>query len=277
MESSHSRRLRRARLPGRAVRLAATLSALGAIGLVAAPIAEPDPVEEVGKAATEWVKTRMETARLETEWSTQRQLLESMVGGLTERAQTLEAKRDYVQAKTAKDREELAAFDAANKAAIADLQVTEEKLKAMSDRLKQLRPALPPRLSAALEMPFRSLSADGLNASERMQLCMTVLNRCTQFNRSITCEEEILDLGDGKAPRLLEVVYWGLGYGYALDRASDAAWLGSPGPQGWRWESRPDAAKPVARLIAIYHEKSDPDFVTVPARVVHVTAESSAR
>ena len=77
--------------------------------------AESTSLETVEKSAGDWLKVRAETARLETEWSTQRQLLDSMAHGLEERATTLETRRDFLRAKTTKDREELANLEASNK------------------------------------------------------------------------------------------------------------------------------------------------------------------
>lgn len=237
--------------------------------------AGPDPIETVEKAAADWVRTRAETARLETEWSSQQRLLESMVGGFNERAAALETKRDYLLAKTARDREELAALQTANKDSAAALELTDAQLKAMGARLLQLRSSLPPRLALALELPYRSLAGTELSVGERMQLVMTVLNRCTQFNRTITSEEELLTVDSGKGAQLLEVIYWGLSHGYALDRPAGKAWFGSPGPQGWQWEPLPDGAGQVAKLMAIYQGKAEPAFVEVPARVKNQSAEAS--
>ena len=239
--------------------------------------AEPTALESVEKAAGEWVKVRAETARLETEWETTRPLLESTVSGLQERAQALEAKRDFLKAKTAKDREELATLEAANKASAAALQSVGAQLKAMNARLFELRASLPPRLSEALEMAYKSLAAPDVTVSERMQLTMTVLNRCIQFNRSITCEDEILTLGEGKNAQQLEVIYWGLSYGYVLDRPARQVWFGSPGPERWRWEPVPDAFDQVARLVTIYRGKAEPEFVEVPARLRIHSVESAKK
>ena len=243
---------------------------LGAVTLHA----ETNPIESVEKAAGDWVKVRAETSRIQIEWTTQRQLLESTVNGLTERAQTLEAKRDFLQIKTAKDRDEFAKLESANNASAAGMQATEAQLKAMGVRLLQLRPFLPPRLSAALALPYKTLAETDLKVSERLQATMTVLNRCTQFNRSINFEEELLNPGGDKNAQLLEVIYWGLSHGYALDRAKGGAWFGSPGAAGWQWESVPDGAKPVAALIAIYQSKGEPEFVEVPARLKNAPSDS---
>jgi hypothetical protein len=237
--------------------------------------ATPDSVEAVEKAATEWIKARTETVRLDTDWASQRELLESTVNALNERAQRLEEKKENLKAKTAKERGELEAMRAKNRADHDALQAAEAGLKEMKDKLIQLRPSLPPRLSEALEMSYRSLAGSELGLGERMQLTMTVLNRCAQFNRTITCDEEVLTIEGEPGPRSLEVIYWGLSHGYALDRTGRKAWLGSPGPQGWHWEPHPEAVKQVAELIAVHNDKTEPDFIPVPAKLAHLSTETS--
>ena len=241
--------------------------ALTALYSPAATTPDSPSVENVEQAASQWVKMRIETARIKTEWITERQLLESTIGGLTERAQTLETKGDYLRAKTAKDREELDALDSIDQSALSNLQSIEGRVSTMTTRLLRLRRSLPPRLSAALEMSYRSLTSSDLSVNERMQLNMTIISRCAQFNRTITSEKEVLDVNGGDHPELLEVIYWGMGYGYALNRTTGQAWFGFPGPDGWQWELRPEAVEAVTKLIAIHQDKADPDFVKVPARV----------
>ena len=237
--------------------------------------AEPTSFQSVEKSAAEWVKTRAETVRLETDWASDQVLLKSTIHALQERAQVIEERRDELKAKTAEERDELDALAAKRKAAAAEDAVAEQRLKELSVQLLALRPTLPPRLSDALEMSFRSLAGTELSGSERMQFAMTVLNRCAQFNRSIHYGAEVLTLDAESGPKSLEVIYWGLSHGYALDSAGGKAWLGSPGPEKWQWESRPDAVARVAELIAIHTDKADPAFVTVPAQVKKTFAGST--
>jgi hypothetical protein len=236
-----------------------------------------DPLEPGEKAASEWIKTRLETTRIEGEWAADRPLLESTVNGLKERAQSLEEKRDLLKAKTAKDHEDIEATEAKDKAADDDLKAVETRVAALSGQLAALRPSLPPRLSEALDLSYRSLENAKLAVGERMQLAMTILNRCSLFNRTVTCGEEVLAIDGGTGERSLNVIYWGLSHGYALDSAAGMAWYGSPGPKGWQWEPRPDAARSVARLVAIYNDKADPDFVSVPARLDQQAGEGSGK
>jgi hypothetical protein len=251
--------------PLRRIRLFLLPSLLLAATMSAAP--DADPLAPGEKAASEWIKVRLETTRIEGTWAADRPLLESTVNGLKERAQGLEEKRDLLKAKTAKDRDDSETMEAKNKVAAEDLHAVDARL--------QLRHDLPPRLSEALDMSYRSLGNPSLASGERMQLAMTVLNRCAVFNRTVTSGEEVLTIDGEPNAKSLNVIYWGLSHAYALDRLAGKAWYGSPGPRGWQWEARPDSVQPVTRLIAIYNDKADPDFVSVPATLGQTLADGA--
>jgi hypothetical protein len=238
---------------------------------------DTDPLVPGERAASEWIKTRLETTRIEGEWTTDRPLLESTIGGLKERAQALQEKRDLMTSKTAKNREEIGEMEAKNKAAADDLAAVEARLHALVGQLIALRPSLPPRLSEALDLSYKSLGNEGKATGERMQLAMTVLNRCALFNHTVTCGEEVLTIDGESGAKSLDVIYWGLSHGYALDSVAGKAWYGSPGPHGWQWEASPDSARSVARLIAIYNDKADPDYVSVPGTLGQPGAEGSSK
>jgi len=226
-----------------------------------------DPIKEVGDTASEWVKARAETVRLETAWTQDRALLSSTIAGLKDRADRLQDKRDHLLSSNTDERNEQAALESKLTASRASFQVTETRLQALTEKVLHLRPQLPPRLSEALEMSYRSLAGQTVSPGERMQLVMTVLNRCAQFNQSITQGEDTLTLPGEPGPKSVDVIYWGLSHGYALDRAAGKAWLGTPAAGGWRWEPLTNAAPAVTALLAIRRDESDPRLVNVPARL----------
>jgi hypothetical protein len=240
--------------------------------LAAFPVLAADSIEEVGKAATAWVNTRAETVRIANAWTREQDLLTSTLNGLKERAATLQEKRDHLLAVTAEERAEQATLTAKLAESRENLRVTEARLQTLSDQVIRLRPMLPPRLAEALEMSYRSLASKEASPGERMQWVMTILNRCAQFNHSVTQDDEVLTLAGGPGPKSMEVIYWGLSHGYALDRAAGKAWLGTPGAAGWQWESLDGAAPAVAELLAIRRDQADPRLVTVPARLKAATA-----
>ncbi|HEX2861985.1 MAG TPA: DUF3450 family protein [Lacunisphaera sp.] len=229
--------------------------------------AASDPIREVGKTASEWVNTRAETVRIEKAWTQDRTLLQSTINGLKERASRLQDRRDHLFAATAEERAELAALNAKLGESRETLRLTEARLQVLTEKIARLRPFLPPRLSEALEMSYRSLESQTPSPGERMQLVVTVLNRCAQFNLTITHGEEVLTLPGEAGPKAVDVIYWGLSHGYALDRAAGRAWLGTPGAERWEWESLPDAAPAIAELMAIRLDEADPRLVSIPARL----------
>ena len=231
--------------------------------------AADEAVNKVEKLATEWVRTRTESVRLDTEWSSQRALMESMVEALDQRARVIQEKKAHLESQTAQEREELETLGKKNEFASAGLVSSEARLKETAGNLLALRPFLPPRLSTALDLAYTSLQDDKLSVGDRMLHTMTILNRCMQFNRVITASDEVLTLAGEAAPKSLEVIYWGLSHAYALDRAAGKAWLGAPGAAGWQWEVQPGTAPDIARLLAIATDKSDPDFIVVPAKLSH--------
>jgi hypothetical protein len=226
-----------------------------------------DPIGEVGKTASDWVKARAESVRIENAWTQDRALLTSTITGLKERAARLQDRHDHLLASTAEERAELAALSAKLAESRESLHATEGRLLALTEKVTRLRPFLPPRLSDALEMSYRSLGGKEASPSERMQLVMTVLNRCAQFNLAITHGEEVLTLEGEPGPKAVDVIYWGLSHGYALDRAGGKAWFGTPGTERWQWEPLPGAAPAVADLMAIRLDQADPRLVSIPARL----------
>jgi len=243
--------------------------------LPAARMLAADPVDEVDQLARDWVKLRVENTQIDTAWRSERGLLEATLAAEQERAKSLEDKRDLDRARAAQTREELDGLAAKNRSAAADLKTDEARLKALTAQLLALRPNLPPRLADALALTYRSLATADLPLGERMQLAMNVLNRCAQFDRVVTAGEDVLTLEGESGAKSLDVIYWGLSQGYAIDRSTHQAWLGRPGAGGWRWELAPDAYARVAQLLDIARDRADPAFVVVPAQVTRALPESA--
>lgn len=255
-------------LPALRACLALAIATLGCGTLVAAPAAATTtPVDSVRQSVTEWAKIRTETVRLETNWESERELLNSTLKAQRERVQELANQKKVLESKGTEDRNALAALTAQNAAGEAALNLATDRLRKITAELIKLRPWLPPRLSVALELPYRSLANPALTPGEHMQFVTSILNRCAQFNKTITYGDEPISL-PGESDRLmLEVIYWGASHAYALDRAGGKAYFGSPGAQGWSWEPSPNGTQAFAQLMAIYRDKADPEFVEVPAHV----------
>lgn len=236
-----------------------------------------DSLASADKAAHDWLTLRAETVRLDTEWRTQREVLASLAVTLGERAKLAEEKRDLAKAKAGQEAQDLDDLRAKNRAASDDLKSCDARLQSLSQRLLALRPKLPPRLSDALDLSYRTLGSATAATTERMQVAMNVLNRCAEFDREVSVSKDILTLDGEPADTYFEVIYWGLNRGYAIDRASHKAWLGTPGPERWEWQAKPDAYAAVVKLMAIASDQVEPDWVAVPAAVAGSRATAGDR
>jgi Protein of unknown function (DUF3450) len=236
-----------------------------------APAWRASPLDDVQKTVTEWVRVRAETARIEDDWKWQQMLMQSTLEALQERTRQLEAQRAELEARTAEERRDTDDL-MARRQAMKDAQAqADDHLRLLGERLVRMRAWLPPRLSAALELPYRSLAKPDADSGERMRYAMVILNRCAQFNRTVSVDEEMITAANGER-RLMEVVYWGLSHGYALDRSSNEAYLGAPNESAWSWTTLPDMAPQVARLINASQDKAEPAFVILPAQAIQPAA-----
>lgn len=225
------------------------------------------PLNDVRTAAAEWARLRAETTRLETEWATEQAVLDATIAGLTGEADQLDLQHQATVADNALERNRLADLTAANQRRAAQLTDTANRLAGLATKLVELRPALPPRLAAALDLPFRSLSNPELGPADRMRHTMAILNRCQQFDQTFVLTEEVLPVIPGTEPRLLEVIYLGLAQGCALDRSAGEAFIGRPVDGIWRWEPAPNLSREIARLIAVHQDEIPPEFVTLPLQI----------
>jgi hypothetical protein len=236
-----------------------------------------DSIDSVQQAAVRVTEIRTETARLETEWNWQKNLMTSTIAALEKRAEILEAERNLLQASTATARAEIEGINVRYETASDKYVEVESFLESLVARLVAMRSLLPPKLSDALELPYLSLQDDSMTTGERMQFASTILNRCSQFNKTITYGKEALEIEGLDESRLVEVLYWGLSHAYALDRAANRGFLGTPNEAGWAWTEKSGLADSVASLIAVYRDEAQPDFIEMPARITAPFAQTSGQ
>lgn len=243
--------------------------------LATLPAVAADTLDSVEQAALHWARLRSETARVESDWSWEREVLASTRLALEERVKLLEEKRTLLETRGKTDRTEIAELKKRTDDGAAALAEVEQKLGTLADGIIALRSSLPPRLSQALELPFRSLADPSQTFAQRAQHLSSILNRCALFNQSITVSEEVVTIPGTEDQRMLEVIYWGLSHAYALDRSRNQAYLGTTSETGWKWQEASGMAAAVDAVIRIQGGKLDPRLVELPLHAGPHTAETS--
>jgi hypothetical protein len=114
-------------------------------------------------------------------------------------------------------------------------------------------------------MPTNSVSTR-MQATERIQVLVGILNELDKFNNAVTIfnEKRKNEKGDEVA---VETVYVGLGAAYFVNDAGDFAGTGSPAPNGWEWSVRPELASSVKEVVRIYRNEQPARFVSLPVTI----------
>lgn len=224
-------------------------------------------LDDVQNAAAEWARLRSETTRLETDWASERTLLEASIENLTLEADQLERERNADIAENRTNQETLTRLTADNAARTEAITTATAQLDQLTRDLQALRPALPPRLSSALDLAYRSLGTPDIPPADRLRHAVAILNRCQEFDQAFVLAEEALPLAPGQEPRLLEILYLGLAQACALDRTADEAYLGRPVDGTWQWTQVSGLAAEASRLIAVRRDELPPEFVSLPLQI----------
>lgn len=225
-----------------------------------------DSIQAVQESTRKWTEIRLETVRLQEDWAWEKDILNNTKDALTQQLQTVTAQKTLIESETALTRNKLAKAKLENEHLKSVLIVTEEHAQEMIDRLKQLRPKLPPRLSSALNLAYESLNDPQISLGEKQQLIVTICNRCTQFNSLVTYSEEAIDPNESD-PRVLQVIYLGLSQGYALDRSNNTVFYGHPDGDEWQWVEDRSLTDSITQLIDVFKEEADPAIISVPATI----------
>ncbi len=249
------------------VTLSDRLICFSALMLVLAGSVHADAPDANEALVRDWIKTRMEVARLKSDWAYGQRLMATTLHQLDERADDLEKQLADRKAKRADEAKDLEALRAKKTDALASETQVNAAVAGIASQVLALRPTLPPRLSDALDVAYSSLGRADLSAADQMQLSMSILNRCIQFDHTITCGEEVISPNGEARAKMLEVIYWGLSQGYAVDRPAHHAWRGSVQAGHWTWQALPDGAAEIAQLVDICNDKAEPVFVAVAAQV----------
>ena len=65
----------------------------------------------------------------------------------------------------------------------------------------------------------------------------------------------------------VKALYIGLGQAYYVTPTGDAAGVGQPTPDGWKWTPANDLAPEISRAIAILQNEEVPAFVPLPVTI----------
>ena len=243
----------------------ASTSLIGAMALQAG-----NTLNEARSTLDKWVETSQLISKTKIDWQSDREILEQSIQLFERELKSVEdqmAKLGTNSTQVEKERSQAAS------SLTASTRALDRATRFAADfegKVARLIPQLPAPLQGILKpllnrIPTNSASTR-MPATERVQVIVGVLNEMDKFNNSVTIFNEKRKNQNGEEVAV-ETVYVGLGAAYFVNDAGDFAGLGSPGPNGWQWNTKPELATAVREVIRIYRNESPARFVSLPVSI----------
>ncbi len=219
------------------------------------------------ESSIEWAKLRSEAARLESDWAWQKRLMESTKVALESQIELIENDVSLLETQMNIDVEAVGRLSKQSDVLSEYLDTMSTSQSKLKSELLRMRDQLPPRLNDSLELAYLSIVDDRLTDGECMQFIITIVNRCFQFNKSISYFEEVMSFDGADGESVVDVLYWGISHAYALDRKSGISYMGRSDGRKWIWEEQPGLSGEIRDLIDVFSGAVDPHYVSVPVRL----------
>jgi hypothetical protein len=250
-----------------------TLSCMRSVWLLAAAMAvtvrAETPLNETRTTLEKWVETRQMISKARTDWQADKETLEQTAQLFERELKSTEEQLSKVSTNNVQVDKERAEAEALKKSAAESLERAREFAASVEARLTRLMPQLPPPLQDILKPLISKLptAADTkMSAAEQLQVVVGILNELDKFNTAVSIFSEKRKNPQGEEVAV-ETVYVGLGAAYFVNDAGDFAGLGTPGPNGWDWTTRPEIASSVREVIRIYRNERPARFVALPVTI----------
>ncbi len=215
-----------------------------------------------------WVETRQLIAKTRSDWQTDQEAIGQSIKLFERELKAVEEQVSKLDTNTVQvDKERLQA-ETLLKSSTESLDSAKQFATAFEAQITKLVPQLPVPLQDILKPLLNRIPADPaktrMSAAERTQVAVGILNELDKFNGAINIFSE-KRINDRKEEVAVEMVYVGLGAAYFVNDAGDFSGMGSPGPKGWEWISKPELASSVKEIIRIYRNERPARFVPLPA------------
>lgn len=229
--------------------------------------ASPEALETARSTVKEWAATEKAISREAAEWSGREVLLRDLIEVAGQRISRLQSELDKGEAGlSAADAKRAELLDR-EEAVAAESEQIERFLADLEARLQALRPQLPGPLDEELAPIYQRIPSDPaettLALGDRMRTAVSLLAKIRQFDGKLTLAESLKALPGREGKTSVRTLYIGLGQAYYL--APEDAGYGSPGPEGWVWQSEPELRQAIQEVITLAEGGAmEPRFVHLP-------------
>lgn len=232
-------------------------------------------IEAIREGYDQYFELKKLISKERGDWQLEKEILEDRIAMIVDQIEDLKEKTAEEESKiTEADNERVELQDQLEE--LTRVERTQlETVRALEARVKGMLPALPETLRdkvqpLATRLPEEETKEEDikLSISQRFGNVLGILNEVNKFHGDIAVVNERRAL-DGGTQAEVETMYLGVSSGYFAGSGdtADEAGIGTPTPDGYQWERRPDIADDIYRAIRIYQNEEVAAFVPLPATV----------
>lgn len=249
------------------------LMAVSVSPLVAQQPAAEDPVRESLRL---WVETMKNRQEQQDAWKRDQEVLQNYREGLER--ELLDLKKIITETKErnqAADRESLdltakiTAYQNAQKVLGDSVRVLETAALTQAKRLPTILQK-DARMAQFITEITKDSQLTGDNSNDglpkRVNNILAFLGEAEKWQQTIHIKEEVHAIKDGREMNL-KMMYLGLAVAYGVSTEGQVAIVGTPGPEGWTFEEKPELHASISEAIASTVGDRDPSFTTLPVRL----------
>ncbi|MEZ6194609.1 MAG: DUF3450 family protein [Planctomycetota bacterium] len=272
------------RTMGRAVRRAATVLAVLAVGLFLSSVRDgraapggDDEQEEMRAVLERLVETGRVIAKEREDWEIGREVLQERIGVVqrdVDAARERLAETGKTIGETSTEVDKLREDEATLKRQSAEMLARVEKTES---RIRALLPRLPDPLRKKLETFVQRIPAPGaetpLSLGERYGISIIIMNEINKFGSLVSREPEVRTLADGSTAQVT-TIYLGISRAYYATADGKHAGVGADDGEAWTWRPADDAAPSIAKALKILDGEQLAEFVSLPVAFGAATGEN---
>ncbi len=217
-----------------------------------------------------WIQLELDQAKALREWEIEKEVSGQHIAALEAEKSVLQTQLDTVNSQLTSSSTLIAELSASLDKERLLLDRLEAALPGIESRILAMEPALPPPLRKELASTLTRMKENQgaettSSVARRLQGVLFVLTNMERFNNTITINREIFE--ENGTEYQVEVLYWGLGTGYAFLPQQNKAWILNATMEGWHWQRNDEAAPAIARAIEVFEKRREPGLVSLPVNL----------
>jgi hypothetical protein len=234
------------------------------------PAIDARTLESTRDTLDKWVETQQIISNEKRDWQLAREVLEQRNELLQNEIATLEEKIAETQSGIGEVDVKRRELNAENRALEDAADLLDAEILGLEAKTRGLLARLPePILERVAPLSARipdNPANTQLSLGERYQNVVGILNEVNKFNRDITLTSEVRTLPGGSASEV-RALYLGLGQAYYVTANGEAAGVGRPTSDGWKWTPANEMADEILQAIAILQNEDVPAYVPLPVEI----------